>query len=183
MKDIINKAIIKGLHEAQKDDTSAIKSFIEKVEKVFHNKADVYLEDEYSDDPKVVIRLDKDCYQYWNDFIKKYLPTFTFEDIFNDYGNEFKYEDDGYFPRDGIKSFGITIYFDELLDIEVDFESDNKNFTISKIIDFYNDQYSDIDDLVDAISSSVGNQISKIFGGISDTEVEYLLYRMIERTR
>ena len=179
----INKAIIKGLCEAQKDDTSAIKSFIEKAEKIFHNKADVYLEDEYSDDPKVIIRLDKDCYQYWNDFTKKCLPTFTFEDIFADYENEFKYEDGGYFQRDGIVTFGTVIYFDELLDIEVDFAGDTKNFTISKIIDFYNDQYSDIDDLVDAISSSVGSQISKIFGSISDKEVEYLLYRVIESTR
>ena len=71
MKDSINKAIIKGLCEAQKDDTSAIKSFIEKTEKVFHNKADVYFEGEYSNDPKVLIHLDKDCYQYWNDFVKK----------------------------------------------------------------------------------------------------------------
>lgn len=184
MKDTINKAIIKGLCEAQKDDTSAINSFIKKTEKVFHNKADVYFEGEYSDDPKVLIHLDKDCYQYWNEFVKKCLPTFTFDNIFADYRNEFKYEDDGYFPRDGIKSFGIVIYFDELSDIEVDFDGDgNKNFTISKIIDFYNGQYSDIDDLVDAISSSVGSQISKIFGGISDKEVEYLLYRMIESTR
>lgn len=183
MKDSINKAIIKGLCEAQKDDTFAIESFIKKTEKVFHNKADVYLEGEYSDDPKVLIHLDKDCYQYWNDFVKKCLPTFTFDEIFPDYGNEFKYEDDGYFPRDGIATFGKVIYFGDLFDIKVDFAGDTKNFTISKIIDFYNNQYSDIDDLVDAISSSVGSQISKIFGGISDKEVEYLLYHMIESTR
>lgn len=183
MKDTINKAIIKGLCEAQKDDNSAIKSFIEKTEKVFHNKADVYFEGEYSNDPKVLIHLDEDCYQYWNEFVKKCLPMFTFDDIFADYGNEFKYEDDGYFQRDGIATFGTVIYFGDLFDIEVDFAGDNKNFTISKIIDFYNDQYSDIDDLVDAISSSVGSQISKVFGGISDNEVKYLLYRMIESTR
>ena len=175
MKDTINKAIIKGLCEAQKDDTSVIKSFIEKAEKIFHNKADVYLEDEYSDDPKVIIRLDKDCYQYWNDFVKKCLPTFTFEDIFDDYGNEFKYEDDGYFPRDGIKSFGIVIYFDELLDIEVDFNG-NKT-TILDVIRYYDNTEEPV---VERISDTCGDQISKIFGGISDTEVEYLLTRLEE---
>ena len=175
MKDTINKAIIKGLCEAQKDDTSVIKSFIEKTEKVFHNKADVYLEDEYSDDPKVIIRLDKDCYQYWNDFVKKCLPTFTFEDIFVDYGNEFKYEDDGYFQRDGIKSFGIAIYFDELLDIEVDFNG-NKT-TILDVIRYYDNVEEPV---VERISDTCGDQISKIFGGISDTEVEYLLTRLEE---
>ena len=175
MKDTINKAIIKGLCEAKKDDTSVIKSFIEKAEKMFHNKADVYLEDEYSDDPKVIIRLDKDCYQYWNDFVKKYLPTFTFEDIFDDYGNEFKYEDDGYFPRDGIKSFGIAIYFDELLDIEVDFNG-NKT-TILEVIRYYDNAEESV---VERISDTCGDQISKIFGGISDTEVEYLLTRLEE---
>lgn len=175
MKDIINKAIIKGLCEAQKDDASAVKSFIEKVEKIFHNKADVSLEDEYSDDPKVVIRLDKDCYQYWNDFVKKCLPTFTFEDIFDDYENEFKYEDDGYFPRDGIKSFGIAIYFDELLDIEVDFNG-NKT-TILDVIRYYDTAEESV---VERISDTCGNQISKIFGGISDTEVEFLLSRLEE---
>ena len=175
MKDTINKAIIKGLCEAKKDDTSVIKSFIEKAEKMFHNKADVYLEDEYSDDPKVIIRLDKDCYQYWNDFVKKYLPTFTFEDIFDDYGNEFKYEDDGYFPRDGIKSFGIAVYFDELLDIEVDFNG-NKT-TILEVIRYYDNAEESV---VERISDTCGDQISKIFGGISDTEVEYLLTRLEE---
>lgn len=175
MKDIINKAIIKGLCEAQKDDASAVQSFIENVEKIFHNKADVYLEDEYSDDPKVVIRLDKDCYQYWNDFVKKCLPTFTFEDIFNDYENEFKYEDDGYFPRDGIKSFTIAIYFDELLDIEVDFNG--KKTTILDVIRYYDTAEESV---VERISDTCGNQISKIFGGISDTEVEFLLHRLEE---
>ena len=82
MKDSINKAIIKGLCEAQKDDNSAIESFIKRTEKVFHNKADVYLEGEYSDDPKVLIHLYEDCYQYWNEFVKKCLPMFTFDDIF-----------------------------------------------------------------------------------------------------
>ena len=71
----INKAIIKALYEARKDDISAIKSFIEETKKIFHNKADVYLEDEYSDDPKVIIRLDEDCYQYWNNFVKKSPET------------------------------------------------------------------------------------------------------------
>ena len=33
----INKAIIKALYEARKDDTFAIKSFIEETEKIFHN--------------------------------------------------------------------------------------------------------------------------------------------------
>ena len=176
MKDIINKAIIKGLCEAQKDDTSVIKSFIEKTEKVFHNKADVYLEDEYSDDPKVIIRLDKDCYQYWNDFVKKCLPTFTFEDIFVDYGNEFKYEDDGYFQRDGIATFGIVIYFDELLDIKVDFNGKNKT-TILDVIRYYDNAE---ESAVERIFDSCGDQISKIFGGISDKEVEFLLYRLEE---
>ena len=131
----INKAIIKGLCEAQKDDTSAIESFIERTEKIFHNKADVYLEGEYSNDPKVLIHLDKDCYQYWNEFVKKCLPTFTFDDIFPDYGNEFKYEDDGYFQRDGIATFGTVIYFGDLLDIEVDFNG-NKT-TILDVIRYY----------------------------------------------
>jgi hypothetical protein len=129
MKDTINKAIIKGLCEAQKDDNSAIESFIKRTEKIFHNKADVYFEGEYSDDPKVLIHIYEDCYQYWNDFVKKCLPTFTFDNIFPDYGNEFKYEDDGYFPRDGIKSFGIVIYFGELFDIEVDFNGNKMQLT------------------------------------------------------
>ena len=171
----INKAIIKALYEARKDNTFAIKSFIEETKKIFHNKADVYLEDEYSDDPKVIIRLDKDCYQYWNDFVKKCLPTFSFEDIFDDYGNEFKYEDDGYFPRDGIATFSIVIYFDELLDIEVDFNG-NKT-TILDVIRYYDNVEEPV---VERISDTCGDQISKIFGGISDTEVEYLLTRLEE---
>ena len=171
----INKAIIKALYEARKDDTSAIKSFIEETKKIFHNKADVYLEDEYSDDPKVIIRLDEDCYQYWNDFVKKCLPTFTFDDIFADYENEFKYEDDGYFPRDGIKSFAIAIYFDALFDIEVDFNG-NKT-TILDVIRYYKNAEESV---VEKISDTCGDQISKIFGGISDKEVEFLLYRLEE---
>ena len=103
------------------------------------------------------------------------MPTFTFEDIFDDYGNEFKYEDDGYFLRDGIKSFGIAIYFDELLDIEVDFNG-NKT-TILDVIRYYDNAEESV---VEKISDTCGNQISKIFGGISDTEVEFLLYRLEE---
>lgn len=171
----INKAIIKALYEARKDNTFAIKSFIEETKKIFHNKADVYLEDEYSDDPKVIIRLDEDCYQYWNNFVKKCLPTFTFDNIFADYENEFKYEDDGYFPRDGIKTFGIAIYFDELLDIEVDFNG-NKT-TILEVIRYYENAEESV---VEKISDTCGDQISKIFGGISDKEVEFLLYRLAE---
>jgi hypothetical protein len=34
--------------------------------------------------------------------------------------------------------------------------------------------------VVERISDTCGDQISKIFGGISDKEVEYLLYRLEE---
>jgi hypothetical protein len=175
MKDNINKAIIKGLCEAQKDDTSVIKSFIKKTEKIFHNKADVYFEGEYSNDPKVLIHLDEDCYQYWNEFVKKCLPMFTFDNIFPDYGTEFKYEDDGYFQRDGIATFGTVIYFGDLFDIEVDFNG-NKT-TILDVIRYYDNLEEPV---VERISDTCGDQISKIFGGISDKEVEYLLTRLEE---
>lgn len=167
----INKIILNKLRQAVLKQPEDL--FVEGVEKIFHNKASIDINDYNSNNVVIEVYLNKECYKYWNDFVKNYLQIFSFDNIFNDSDDIFKYEEEGYEPRDGIESFDISIIFEELFDVVIK----NSN-TFKDIIESASGET--IDDKVDFITNSYKSEISKAFGGIDDDNVKFLVYRLIE---
>ena len=85
-----------------------------------------------------------------------------------------------------IKGETVTTYIEKrnqiciVLSGEVDlirYDFNGNKTTILDVIRYYENAEESV---VEKISDTCGDQISKIFGGISDKEVEFLLYRLAE---
>lgn len=144
---------------------------VKKIEDCFHGKAFVdiaYGEKTYD---TILITLDDSCYSYFKKFTDEYLSDFSFESIFKDYEDYFKYEDEGYSPNGSNNLFSFEITFDGLYDLVIG------DTTLKEIIEnTVGSQEERADNLTDLYS----NDIAKIFGGISKEEVKFLLYRLVE---
>lgn len=165
----LNTQILKGLKQAQTNIT--LDEFADKIDKCFNGKAFVEADYEASDLGTVKVSLDSDSYPYFKKFMDKVFPYFSFDDIYLDYDETFKYENDGFEPRDGHQWFAIEITFDELYDLKL------YDATIKECIEHTE---GNIDERTDSLADLYSDDISKLFGGIDKKEVKFLLYRLIE---